>query len=91
MTKITGFHPYRLIENDPYHETEVKLNEEFNKLSLNNWEQAIFETEGCGMPKDCLSDREFKIIASTIQWLGTPCGKAFLSECGFKYVGNSSR
>lgn len=35
------------------------------------------------MPKDYLSYREKQIVLSTIQWLGSPVGNAFLRECGF--------
>ena len=34
-------------------------------------------------PSDELSDREKRIMISTIQWLGSPVGKSFLRGCGF--------
>jgi hypothetical protein len=34
-------------------------------------------------PNDYLSDREKDIVLSTIQWLGSPVGQAFLDSCGF--------
>jgi len=35
-------------------------------------------------PNDYLTDREKKIVLSTIQWLGSPVGQNFLYNCGFK-------
>jgi len=35
------------------------------------------------LPKDYLSDREKRIVLSTIQWLGSPVGQGFLNSCGF--------
>jgi hypothetical protein len=35
-------------------------------------------------PNDYLSDREKNIVVSTIQWLGSPVGQAFLYSCGFE-------
>jgi hypothetical protein len=34
-------------------------------------------------PKDYLTDREKKIVLSSIQWLGSPVGQSFLRDCGF--------
>jgi len=36
-------------------------------------------------PEDYLSDREKRIVISTIQWLGSPIGQSFLRECGFEF------
>lgn len=33
---------------------------------------------------DELTDREKRIMLSTIQWLGSPCGQGFLLDCGFQ-------
>ncbi|MDA3856405.1 MAG: hypothetical protein PF569_09170 [Candidatus Woesearchaeota archaeon] len=32
---------------------------------------------------NCYSERERHIVASFIQWLGTPIGTSFLNDCGF--------
>jgi CHAT domain-containing protein len=37
------------------------------------------------IPRDYLSDREKRIVITTIQWLGSPVGQGFLKECGFEY------
>lgn len=37
-----------------------------------------------GMPSDYLSEREKEIVASTIQWLGSPVGQGFLRSVGFE-------
>jgi hypothetical protein len=84
---IVGFNSHRLNTSDDYHTTEVKLNEQFNKMDLNTVNQAVFGVNQFGEPKDFLSIRELTIVASLIQWLGTPCGKSFLEESGFEYKG----
>lgn len=35
-------------------------------------------------PLEYLSEKEKKIMISTIQWLGSPVGQNFLKECGFE-------
>lgn len=35
---------------------------------------------------DKLTDREKKIVISTIQWLGSPVGQTFLQDSGFKQM-----
>jgi hypothetical protein len=84
--KIIGFKPHRLKQDDDYFKAEVALNNAFNKRD--DWDLIIFGGKGDGwQPKDFLSEREKMIAVSTIQWLGTPVGKSFLEQCGFKYVG----
>jgi len=34
--------------------------------------------------EDTLSEREKRIVLSTIQWVGSPVGQSFLSSCGFE-------
>jgi hypothetical protein len=82
---IVGFNAHRLNKDDDYHKIEVKLNEQFNKMELKSINQAIFGVDKFGDPKDFLSVRELTIVASLIQWLGTPVGKQFLEESGFEY------
>ena len=33
---------------------------------------------------DTLSEREKKIMLTTVQWLGSPVGQNFLNKCGFE-------
>ncbi len=35
------------------------------------------------LPKDYLTEKEKRIVLSTIQWLGSPIGRSFLERCGF--------
>lgn len=86
--KIFGFNAKRLIENDPYYKTEVDLVKNLNKrFTFINLSRIVFGSDSQGRPNDYLTEREEKIVASVIQWLGTPVGKHFLAECGFKYKG----
>ena len=39
-------------------------------------------------PSDYLSDREKRIVLSTIQWLGSPVGQGFLDRNNFKLKEN---
>lgn len=47
-------------------------------------ERLVFEQKN-GVPVDTLSERERRIVLSTIQWLGTNVGKGFLHSCGFEF------
>jgi len=40
--------------------------------------------DGMFISTDTLSKREQKIVLSTVQWLGSPLGRQFLSSCGYK-------
>ena len=39
---------------------------------------------GTTTPKDYLTEREKKIVYSTIQWLGSPVGRNFLQNAGYE-------
>ena len=82
---ISGFKDYRLIKDDPYYEEEVKFNELFNREDeKDNWDVIIFGNKDVNHPpNDTLSEREKKIIAGVIQWLGTPVGNSFLRDAGY--------
>lgn len=48
------------------------------------WDMVVFGTGvSDSFPKEYLTDRERKIVASVIQWLGTPVGMSFLEKAGF--------
>ena len=83
--KIVGNCAHRLIDNDPYYADEVKLNKIFNEycnktttFGGNFWDYMSGSTNN--KPNKVLSEDELKLIATVIQWLGTPCGKAFLRD-----------
>ncbi len=82
---IVGFSGHRLKPDDDYYADEIKLNETFNLWMKRNPRFWDFMT-GCNNrgtgPAGFLSERELKIVATTIQWLGTPVGKDFLREAG---------
>ncbi len=71
----------------PYGQDELKFSEEFHNMTVNDWELIVFGgkvNSSCDIPADRLSEREKDIVASVVQWLGTPVGKSFLKDCGFK-------
>ena len=74
--KIEGFRTYRHKENP----IEKELHDEIIKDFRNKFHQI-------GLPHDekCKTDREEKIIISTIQWIGTPVGQSLLNKIGFYY------
>lgn len=82
--RLFGFRTYRL--NDlPYGRKELKLSEEFHKMSWQDVDRISLGSNN-GIDADgTLSDREHNIVATVIQWLGTPCGEEFLSDCGFQH------
>ena len=78
------FKPYRLKEEDPYYSLEVKYVKEFEKqFSKDSMVDLIVfgQKEGASMePSQYLTEREMKIVLSTIQWLGTPVGQGFIEQ-----------
>ncbi len=87
-TKRYGFKQYRLNKHDPYYDKEVKFSKEFHSFPM-DWDYIVFgmkDSIGYSSPKDFLSERERHIVASTIQWLGTPVGESFLDTCDFMYT-----
>lgn len=85
---MEGYKTYRHKNNPVEKELHDKFIGEYveNDMSTNILEKIIF---GCSndaqtIPNDYLSDREKRIVISTIQWLGSPVGQGFLRECGFE-------
>jgi hypothetical protein len=77
-----GFNRHRLKMDDYYH-TEVafmKVMQKWKDQNHNIFDMAVFGTKHGSQPADYLSERELKIVASIIQWLGTPVGQNFLKE-----------
>ena len=74
----TGFRPYRLIENDPYHAKEIAFVKAFNDEM---YYSPMFIHQIISSEKNFyLTEREEKIVLSVIQWLGTPVGQGFLER-----------
>ncbi len=85
--KIVGNSPHRLVEDDPYYADEVRLNKTFNEycnkkvfFGGNFWDYMSGSTNNS--PTRSLTEEELKLVATVIQWLGTPCGKGFLHDAG---------
>lgn len=81
--KFVGFNSHRLKEGDEYHKKEVDFVETFHEDTYyENVEKIVFSTEDQypHYPKSNLTNRELKIVMSTIQWLGTPVGQGFLEK-----------
>jgi len=84
-SQIVGYSPHRLRPDDDYFKDEVKLNEIFNLFidrDPNFWDFMTGCNDRGTRPDGHLSERELRIVATTIQWLGTPVGKGFLRESG---------
>lgn len=83
--EVVGFSKHRLIRDDPYHAKECKLHDTFNlfiKRDKRFWDFMLGTNSSGTRPADYLSNRELRIVATTIQWLGTPVGQGFLREAG---------
>jgi hypothetical protein len=82
---MKGFKTYRH-ENNP---KEKELHDKFLKEQIQSRDVTIDllvfppANDSQTYAVDELSDREKQIMLSTIQWLGSPCGQYFLSQCGF--------
>ena len=78
---------YRFKDNPKEKELHDRFITEYIKckLSPNAIDYLVFgHKKNIHYPDDFLSDREKRIVISTIQWLGSPVGQGFLSECGFE-------
>jgi hypothetical protein len=82
-TKIEGFKVYRH-DNNP---KEKKLHNKFVELFCDDdMDLIIFppSPESGGLyTNEKLTERERRIVLTTIQWLGSPVGQDFLRGCGF--------
>ncbi len=67
----------------PYGRKELKLSDVLHKMSFDDWDALSFSSKDGMTINDTLSERERHIVASFAQWLGTPCGEAFLRESDF--------
>lgn len=79
-----GFNTHRHAHNPK----ERQLHDNFVKEYINGYLCAndirdIVFTTSIGDPKEYLTDREKRIVISTIQWLGSPVGQGFLNSNGF--------
>lgn len=66
---------------------EKELHDNFVKhcsYNSDTMERISLPLDERGNPKGYISEREEKIVISTIQWLGSSVGKGFLKQCGFE-------
>ncbi len=82
------FKTYRHKGNPKEKEFHDKFIEETFQYPITSIDYVVFgQTDKLPMrPKDHLTDRERKIVISTIQWLGSSVGQSFLRECGFEEI-----
>lgn len=80
---LRGLNTHRLIREDDYYETEVKLSDTFNEMNEQYRDIIPNLLYGTDVQNLSVTDHEKTIIATVIQWLGTPVGKGFLESCGF--------
>jgi len=83
MSIIKTFNEHRRNSNS----TEEKIYQTACKWDKENsviFDQAILGSHSTGRPKNYLTDHEKSIVFTTLQWLGSPVGQSFLSECGFE-------
>lgn len=86
---MVGFHADRLKSRAPTAEYQFYKIMNFDPVythAMNDsfWDMVVFGTGvSDSFPKEYLTDRERQIVASVIQWLGTPVGMAFLEKVGF--------
>lgn len=78
---MEGFKTERHEQNPKEKEFHDKFLRHHNRDGYADMENIVFGNDG--RPKGSLTDREKQIVVSTIQWLGSPVGQGFLSDCGF--------
>lgn len=87
--RIIGNKPYRLSANKDEKILHDKFIEKYiDTPCITDMSLIVYPpADGSGgTPTKYLTDDEKRIVVSTIQWLGSPIGKNFLSECGFEKV-----
>lgn len=86
--KLKSFNIHRH-ESNP---KEKELHDKFYKLIVLNSQKGrsngsidslVFANKVNGGPKEHLTDREIRVMMSTVQWLGSHVGECFLRDCGF--------
>ena len=88
---MEGYKTYRHDSNPKEKELHDKFIDEMITNKLANADILDFIVFGqadksISQANGCLSDREKRIVISTIQWLGSSVGQSFLRECGFKSI-----
>lgn len=88
---LRGYRTHRLVRDDSFYETEVKLSDEFSQLDHSYPTQLEDMIYGHDQRRMTLNKHEMRIMATTIQWLGTPVGMSFLRKCGFDKIPDAEK
>jgi hypothetical protein len=82
LGEINTFNKHRRLDN-PQEAKNYEVASKWKKEHGVIFDQAILGADGRGKPKEYLTDREYEIVFSTLQWLGSHVGESFLRECGY--------
>lgn len=81
---MEGYKTYRHTQNPKEKELHDNFLKNHNREGYHDMDLIVFGHGSQSLrPNDYLTDREKKIVLSTIQWLGSPVGQSFLRDCGF--------
>lgn len=78
---MEGYKTYRHKSNPKEKELHDKFIQTYRYLDM---ERIIFPEEGRSSPDHILSERDMKIMITTVQWLGSSVGQGFLKKNGFE-------
>ena len=82
---MEGYKTYRHKKNPKEKELHDNFLKEHDREGYADMDLIVFgHPSDSLMPNDYLTDRERKIVLSTIQWLGSSVGQSFLTSCGFE-------
>lgn len=85
LDELEGYNLHRHENNPKEKELHDKFIERFASDGRVDLERIVFNMDDHDNPiQGYLSDREKRIIVSTIQWLGSPVGNGFLNSCGYE-------
>lgn len=89
---MDSFKNYRFKTNPKEKEFFDKFLKHHNRDGYTDMDNIVFGTDERGIrPAQYLTDREKKVVLSTIQWLGSPVGQSFLNDCGFELKENENK
>ena len=84
---MKGYKTYRHKDNPKEKEFHDKFIDDNKDQLFSGFDYIAFGQSDVGMKaNDTLTERETRIMISTIQWLGSPVGQSFLRDCGFEQI-----
>ena len=85
---MKGYKTYRHKDNPKEKEFHDKFTLQYFQVPKESMDLIVFGQSNKPpiRPNDYLTERERKIVISTIQWLGSSVGQSFLRECGFEQI-----